>query len=144
MCHNYFRYGDITPHGRNNKIFTCVFVLLGISLIGYCLSILGSVIVENDERMKHKHQKRVKRVIERMSSFKRTTAQLLKKSRYSITGRMAEFRQEMEMAANPMIDSKMGNSTADPKTFTLDAIKELSLYSFEYAVQVSAVVSVQC
>ena len=72
MCHNYFRYGDITPHGRNNKIFTCVFVLLGISLIGYCLSILGSVIVENDARMKLKHQKRMKRIIERVNTMKQT------------------------------------------------------------------------
>lgn len=54
-----FSYGDIHPYTQHSKIFACFFIMLGLVLVGYFMTIVGQAIIENEKRMRSKHQKRV-------------------------------------------------------------------------------------
>lgn len=57
------RYGDIIPHTIDQRLITCVFLLLGVAVTGNLLGIISSMSLEAKQQQEHE-----KEVLLRMNS----------------------------------------------------------------------------
>ena len=65
-------YGDISPTSESSMIFTCVYAFFGIACLGIALGIIGSNLVEKEEKAVHMTEQLIK--FEVLSTFDNTSS----------------------------------------------------------------------
>lgn len=125
-------YGDIYPHHREARVFTCFFITLGVCIIGYCLGIMSNVIVDADSQLKSTHRTRTSRLLSQLD----TSLHRFRNSFRAIPSLLRRSHAPSTSEASS-ISSNASDSPSDNDRTSVVAIRELNLYSFDTAIRVS-------